>query len=176
MKKAYIEYNKDHKLFSRELRNNSTLGEILLWKQLKGRSMMGYQFNRQKPLANYTVDFYCKKLNLVIEVDGYSHQFKTEKDWKRDADLNKMGLSVLRFSEQDCRKGMMNVVRAIEGWIEENQMQIDSAQIQNHPNPLYKPACGGRGENINTNPTVSQSETSLLPVRQAGFTRGRNSQ
>jgi len=124
MKKAFIEYNRNHKDFSRELRNNSTLGEILLWHQLKAGRMLGYKFNRQKPLGDYIVDFYCKKLNLVIEVDGYSHQFKTEKDLKRDKDLNKMGLSVLRFTEQECRKKMLNVVRTIEGWIEENQKQI----------------------------------------------------
>lgn len=124
MKKAFIEYNRNHKDFSRELRNNSTLGEILLWNQLKAGRMLGYKFNRQKPLGDYIVDFYCKKLNLVIEVDGYSHQFKTEKDLKRDKDLNKMGLSVLRFTEQECRKKMLNVVRTIEGWIEENQKQI----------------------------------------------------
>ncbi|MBI4932130.1 MAG: endonuclease domain-containing protein [Bacteroidetes bacterium] len=118
---GYIEYDKDHKLLSRELRNNSTLGEILLWNQLKAGKMLGHKFNRQKPLGDYIVDFYCKKLNLVIEVDGYSHQFKTKKDLKRDKDLNEMGLSVLRFIEQQCKKDMLNVVRAIETWIEENQ-------------------------------------------------------
>ena len=120
---GYIDYDKDHKDFSRELRNNSTLGEILLWNQLKAGKIPGYKFNRQKPLENYIVDFYCKKLNLVIEVDGYSHQFKSKKDLKRDKDFNKIGLSVLRFTEQQCRKDMLNVVRAIEGWIE-NQIPL----------------------------------------------------
>ena len=117
---GYLDYNKSHKQFSRDLRNNSTLGEILLWKQLKGKGMLGYQFNRQKPLGEYIVDFYCKKLNLVIEVDGYSHEFKTEEDLERENDLKKMGLSVLRFTEHECRKQMINVTRAIEIWIEEN--------------------------------------------------------
>ena len=44
---GYIEYNKDRKQFSRNLRNNSTMGETLLWKQLKGEGMLGYQFNSQ---------------------------------------------------------------------------------------------------------------------------------
>jgi very-short-patch-repair endonuclease len=69
-KMYYLPYNKNLKAFSRKLRNNSTLGEILLWKQLRAGSMDGYTFNRQKPLGNYIVDFYCKPLNLVIEVDG----------------------------------------------------------------------------------------------------------
>lgn len=117
---GYIEYNKGRKQFSRVLRNNSTLGEILLWKQLKGEGILGYQFNRQKPLGEYVVDFYCKKLNLVIEVDGYSHEFKTDQDLKRENGLKKMGLQILRLTEQECRKQMVNVLRAIEIWIEEN--------------------------------------------------------
>lgn len=117
---GYIEYNKDLKAFSRNLRNHSTLGEILLWNQLKAGRMLGHKFNRQKPLGDYIVDFYCKKLNLVIEVDGYSHQFKTEKDLERENDLKNMRLSILRFTEQECRKIMMDVVRTIEIWIEEN--------------------------------------------------------
>ena len=126
---GYIDYNKDLKSFSRELRNNSTLGEILLWNQLKAGKMLGYKFNRQKPLGNFIVDFYCKKLNLVIEVDGYSHNDKYEKDIDREKELIKMGMSILRFTEQRCRKDMLNVVRGIEGWIEENI---------NPPSPLYK--------------------------------------
>ena len=129
-KMGYIDYNKDLKSFSRELRNNSTLGEILLWNQLKAGKMMGYKFNRQKPLGDFIVDFYCKKLNLVIEVDGYSHQFKSEKDLKRENDLTKMGLNVLRFTEQECRKQMLNVVSSITSWIEENQQPIPLPPLQ----------------------------------------------
>ena len=51
---------------SRELRKNSTLAEILLWNELKGRKMLGYQFMRQKPIDKYIVDFYSSKLKLII--------------------------------------------------------------------------------------------------------------
>ena len=142
---GYIKYNKDHKAFSRELRNNSTLGEILLWKQMRAGRMLRHKFNRQKPLGKYVVDFYCKKLNLVIELDGYSHQFKAKEDSEREKELIKMELSVLRFTEQECRKQIFNVVRAIEIWIEENQSPVpfrSSANLEktntNPPNPLYK--------------------------------------
>ena len=138
---GYIEYNKDHKLFSRELRNNSTLGEILLWKQLKSGAMLGFKFNRQKPLGEYVVDFYCKKLNLVIEVDGYSHQFKIQKDIEREKDLSEMGLSILRFTEQECRKQMINVVRAIEIWIEEKQVPVRSDSTSNRETTNTNPPC-----------------------------------
>ncbi|MEQ9300482.1 MAG: DUF559 domain-containing protein [Cyclobacteriaceae bacterium] len=69
----YLPYQKSLKEFSRYLRNNSTLSEVLLWQELRAGQIRGYKFNRQKPLDRYIVDFYCKKLNLVIEVDGSSH-------------------------------------------------------------------------------------------------------
>lgn len=49
------------------------MSEILLWQKLRAGQFRGYSFNRQKPLGNYIVDFYCRKLNLVIEIDGDSH-------------------------------------------------------------------------------------------------------
>jgi len=115
----YLSYNKDLKEFSRRLRNNSTLGEILLWKRLRAGGMMKYTFNRQKPLGRYIVDFYCKPLNLVIEIDG-SYHFEVEqkiKDDRRQEVLGKMGLNRLRFHEQQIRKDMDFVLKAIEYYI-----------------------------------------------------------
>jgi len=54
-----------------------TMSEILLWQELKGKQLLGYDFDRQIPIDNYIVDFYCKKLNLVIEIDGSSHTIDT---------------------------------------------------------------------------------------------------
>jgi len=101
------------------LRNNSTLGEILLWQRLRAGNMMNYKFNRQKPLDKYIVDFYCKALNLVIEIDG-SYHFESEqklKDDHRQRVLEEMGLNFLRFSEQQVRKDMDVAVKAIEDYI-----------------------------------------------------------
>src|ERR1035437_5946060 len=121
MKKSYIEYNLDLKSNSRLLRNNSTLSEVLLWKKLRAGSMMGFKFNRQKPLGNYIVDFYCKPLNLIIEIDGSSHDNKYEKDAYRQKDLEKSGMTVLRFTDLQVKKDMNNVIRSIEIWIDENK-------------------------------------------------------
>ena len=90
----FIPYNTDLKKFSRKLRNNSTLGEILLWNDLKGKKFMVYGFNRQKPLGRYIVDFYCRKLNLVIEIDGISHFFEdvAVKDENKQFIISGMGL------------------------------------------------------------------------------------
>lgn len=117
----WLPYNKDLKEFSRRLRKNSTLGEILLWQKLRAGSMMKYTFNRQKPLDRYIVDFYCNPLRLVIEIDG-SYHFEEEqkvKDSERQKLLEKMGLYFLRFSEQQVRKDMDIVLKEIGNYITE---------------------------------------------------------
>ncbi|TFG35719.1 MAG: DUF559 domain-containing protein, partial [Nitrospirales bacterium] len=70
-----IFYNSKLKDLTKQLRNNSTKAEIKLWNYLKGKQLMGYDFHRQKPIDNYVVDFFCNKLMLAIEVDGYTHTF-----------------------------------------------------------------------------------------------------
>jgi len=60
-----------------------TLSEILLWQQIKGKKVLGYDFHRQKPIDEYVVDFYCPELKLVIEIDGDSHDGKEKEDFIR---------------------------------------------------------------------------------------------
>ncbi len=111
----FLPYNRSLRDFSRELRNHSTLSEILLWQKLRAGSLRGYSFNRQKPLGNYIVDFYCKKLNLVIEVDGDSHFYDEAylNDLMRQNTLERMGLSFLRFSDLEVKKQMNSVLAQI---------------------------------------------------------------
>ncbi|TRX70568.1 endonuclease domain-containing protein [Carboxylicivirga sp. M1479] len=115
-------YNNKLKDFARALRNDSTNGEIILWKEaLRASKMYGYQFNRQFAIDNYIVDFVCRKLRLIIEVDGYSHQFKTGKDKLRDNNLKQLGYQVLRIDEYDIKKDLNNVIRVIETIVEERE-------------------------------------------------------
>ena len=118
-----ILYSKDLKQHSRELRNNSTLAEVLLWNHLKRRKMLGYQFMRQKPMHHFIVDFYCSKLKLVIEIDGGSHWHRYGADMQRQKHLEKMGVHVLRFNDLAVKKDIDNVLSAIEGWIRKNERQ-----------------------------------------------------
>ena len=116
----FIPYNRNLKEFSRQLRQHSTKGEVLLWNRLKQNQLRELQFNRQKPLGNYIVDFYCKPLDLVIEIDGGSHLFSevSVNDAKRQKILEGMGLTLLRFAEQEVRFEMDNVLWEIERWME----------------------------------------------------------
>jgi very-short-patch-repair endonuclease len=94
------EYNKKLKPFARKLRKHGTKGEALLWRDvLKAKQHWSYQFNRQLIIGNYIVDFICRKLNLIIEIDGSSHFAKNEEDYKRQIYLENRGYTILRFPE-----------------------------------------------------------------------------
>jgi very-short-patch-repair endonuclease len=116
MRRKIIPYNRNLKLLARELRNNSTKSEIKLWQMLKGKQLMGFDFHRQKPLLDYIVDFYCYELNLVIELDGYSHQFAEvqEKDQRKQNALEDIGLKVMRFEDGEVMQNVDEVMRILE--------------------------------------------------------------
>jgi very-short-patch-repair endonuclease len=122
-KPVKIYYNSHLKEFSGKLRKESTLSEILLWKQLRASQMMGCRFNRQKSIGKYIVDFYCSKLKLVIEIDGESHDNKWDNDMERQTYLESIGLAVLRFDDLAVKQDMDNVLFAIEGWIRNNRLE-----------------------------------------------------
>lgn len=119
-RRKIIPYNPKLKEFARKLRNNSTYTEIMLWNYLKGKQLRGYDFDRQRPIDNYIVDFYCKDLMLAIEVDGESHYGNEKKDEQKDKRLNELGVTVLRFDDLEIRYGLDKVVERIENWVDEN--------------------------------------------------------
>jgi len=119
-RRKIIPYNPKLKEFARKLRKDSTFTEIMVWNYLKKKQMSGYDFDRQKPIDNYIVDFYCKDLSLAIEIDGESHYGNTERDKKKDKRLNELGVTVLRFDDLDVRYKLDKVLETIEKWIDEN--------------------------------------------------------
>jgi very-short-patch-repair endonuclease len=118
-----VYYNPNMKELSRKLRNNSTLSEVLLWQQIKGRKIKGYQFTRQKSIGIYIVDFYCSKLRLGVEIDGISHDGKAEEDQIRQNCIEKMGIRFLRFYDTDVKRNMAGVIQKIADWIEKKTNQ-----------------------------------------------------
>jgi len=76
MRRKILPYNPKLKPLAKALRKNMTLAEVLLWNKLKQKQMLKYDFDRQRPIDNYIVDFYCKDLMLAIEIDGSSHEFE----------------------------------------------------------------------------------------------------
>ena len=83
--------------------------------------MEGYQFLRQRPIENYIVDFFCKDLKLIIEVDGFYHRFKKKRDKIRDQRLMELGFSILHFDNEEVLNDLLSIQRTLENYINEFQ-------------------------------------------------------
>jgi len=119
-----IKYNPKLRERAQELRKNATFTERILWKYLKQRQLRGYQFMRQKPIDNYIVDFYCSKLNLVIEIDGITHNGKQEYDKSRELKLKALGFKVLRFDGHYILNNITDVLEIISNEIDKLKQTI----------------------------------------------------
>jgi len=125
-----IYYNPKLKERAIESRKNSTFAERILWKKLRGSQLHGYKFQRQKPIDEYIVDFYCSKLHLVIEIDGISHDGRQKYDRQRENRLIALGLNVIRFDGY-------YVLKNITGTLEMITEKIQNMEEKQPPNPLF---------------------------------------
>jgi very-short-patch-repair endonuclease len=109
----------------RQLRNNSTPAEKLLWNEIRRRNIGTEKFLRQFPIfivqntgrrAFYIADFYCANHKLVIEVDGPIHLLKKEYDANRDIVMKEWGFNILRFTNDEVEHDLENVIRRINDY------------------------------------------------------------
>jgi very-short-patch-repair endonuclease len=117
MRRKFIRYNPKLKTTAHMLRKQSTLAEILLWNELKGKKLLGCDFHRQKPIGNYIVDFFCPGLKLAIEIDGASHLGRTQEDMKRQKELESLSIRFLRFQDIEVKQDLGAVIATIRDWI-----------------------------------------------------------
>ena len=122
-----IPYKPELVVLAKQLRSNMTLGEIALWREIKNKKI-GVRFSRQIPIDRYIVDFYCKELQLAIEVDGSIHfeNGHQEKDAVRDKRLRRFGVRVIRFSDLDVKNNL--------GWVLE-QIKDEVERLKPTPGP-----------------------------------------
>ena len=99
---------------AQELRENETTVEKLLWAKLS-ENQLGLKFRRQHPIKWFIADFYCHKAKLIIEVEGGVHLDKLQKDYDegREGELEKLGLKVLRFTNEEILNGIEKVLETI---------------------------------------------------------------
>lgn len=109
-----LPYNPALKQRARELRRAGNLAEVLLWNQIKGKQLRGLDFDRQKIVGNYIVDFYCAERQVVLEVDGSSHDHKVEYDAARDAFLVGLGLTVIHIADADVKNNLAGMVAMLQ--------------------------------------------------------------
>lgn len=144
MNRLIIPYNPALKELAKRLRQNMTFSEVKLWNELKNGKMMGYDFDRQRPIGNYIVDFYCKDLKLALEVDGITHLDKKVilKDEIRQDELEMLGVNFLRFDALLIVNKVESVLKEIETWIVEYESKNGASEFvkrkrrQNPPLPL----------------------------------------
>lgn len=105
-----LPFNPALKERARELRKAGMLHESLLWNQLKRKNLNGLDFDRQKIIGNFIVDFFCAEKGVVIEAYGASHVGREDCDANRDAYLNCLGLVVIRIAVKDILQNMEGVV------------------------------------------------------------------
>ena len=106
--------------FAKGLRRQMSLPEVLLWKAIKGRKLIGLQFRKQHPVGPYVLDFYCDARKLAIEVDGGSHGFgdRPERDGRRDTWLSERGVRTLRLSAALILADVDDATRTIVGYLD----------------------------------------------------------
>jgi type I site-specific restriction-modification system R (restriction) subunit len=134
-RRKIIPYNPKLTERAKELRQNMTLGEVALWNEIKQRKL-GFDFDRQRPIDNFIVDFYCKDLMLAIEIDGDSHSSDEAKryDANRQEILESLGVRFMRFDDMLVRNQVEKVVAEIRQWIDEKKHDL-VGRVQPTPNP-----------------------------------------
>ena len=114
-------YGAKPEIFDRaqQLRKNSTEVEKKLWKRLQNRKFEGLKFRRQHPISRFIVDFYCHEKLLVIEVDGGIHEEAKvkERDEGREEELENLGLTVIRFTNEEVLNNMNSVLEKLKTMI-----------------------------------------------------------
>ena len=110
---------------AKKLRISMTEPEKKLWGYLR-TSPMGYRFRRQHPLLNYIADFFCYKLNLVIEVDGAIHNRKDKKarDIEKEIALSIKGIKTVRFTNFEVMQQFEKVIDKIQTMLRERQSNV----------------------------------------------------
>ena len=119
---------------ARELRQDSTDAERILWRFVRNRHLGGYRFRRQVSLGRYIVDFVCLRARLVVELDGGQHAERLLEDLERTQELGRAGFRVMRFWNDEVLRRTEDVLESIFAALR---------QACPHPDPLPQ---AGEGE------------------------------
>jgi very-short-patch-repair endonuclease len=100
---------------ARNLRQELTAAEKIMWESLRGKRLNGLKFRRRHPYEHYVLDFFCVEHQLVVELDGSVHNLpdQIEHDEERTKFLNERGLKIIRFKNVEVEKNLPDVLRRI---------------------------------------------------------------
>ena len=131
-----LPYNPKLKERAKALRYAENLSEVLFWMQVHKNHFYKIDFERQRIIGNYIVDFYVKKLGLVIEIDGLSHQGKEEYDAERENYLKSLGLKIFRIPIVDVLQNMSKAMTDLENFIIKNYGENSCEELERPPRTL----------------------------------------
>lgn len=112
-----LPYNPDLKILVRGKRKAGILSEVLFWKQVRARTFHNIDFDRQRIIGNYIVDFYVKTLGLIVEIDDSSHDEKQIYDALRQEYLESLNLKVFRITDFDIKHNLSIIMKDLENFI-----------------------------------------------------------
>lgn len=115
-----LPYNPKLKTLLNGKRKAGILSEVLFWKQVHAKIFHKIDFDRQRIIGNYIVDFYVKNFGLIIEIDGWSHDNKEIYDEIRQTYLESLGLKIFRVKDFDVKNNLSVVMKALENFIIEH--------------------------------------------------------
>lgn len=115
-----LPYNPQLNERAKKLRKAGNYPEVVFWQQVHKRKFHTIDFDRQRIIGNYIVDFYVKPLGIVIEIDGTSHNDKDAYDEKREAYLLSHNLKIFRITTLRILHDLQNVMIEPENYILEN--------------------------------------------------------
>jgi very-short-patch-repair endonuclease len=118
---------------ARSLRRPLTSAEYRFWRYVRSRKMLGYKFRWQHPIGNYIADFYCHRLRLVVEIDGSIHSLNSvqKNDLERESKIKELGLSVLRFTNEDVFLNVGYVEMTLKEFIEARSLREQKGALNN---------------------------------------------
>ena len=105
---------------AKELRKQQTDAEKVLWNALRSHQFSGFKFRRQHPVKWFIADFYCHEVKLIIEVDGGIHATPDQSayDVGRTAEIEEMGISLIRFTNEEILTNLEFVLKQIDKMIQ----------------------------------------------------------
>ncbi|MEJ5102861.1 endonuclease domain-containing protein [Chryseobacterium sp. MYb328] len=124
-----LPYNSRLKPLLKEKRKAGILGELIFWKKVRAKNFYEIDFDRQRIIGNYIVDFYVRSLGLIIEIDGSSHDEKQVYDGIRQEYLESLGLLFFRVSDFDVRNNLGWVMKELEDFIVAHYGTTPSSKI-----------------------------------------------
>ena len=112
-----LPYNKALSVRAKTFRKAGNFAEVIFWKQVRNGTFWDLDFDRQRIIGSFIVDFYVKSLGLIIEIDGSSHNEKEEYDAMREMYLVNLGLTMYRISDIRVKHDLENVMSGLEEFI-----------------------------------------------------------